>query len=264
MGYTTAAIAVAGLVASAVGTGISYYGQQQQAQNAQSVANYNAQIAAQNSAVNRQIAAQQAVLAQQQIARNQQLTQAQADAQRRNATVLQNNATALEQQGRAAEAQGREQARRMREDNIKKLATQRARYAKSGVTSEGSPLAVMAESAGLLELGVQDLHFQSDLEGRAYDTRAAGERYQADNERFGADFTLAADTSAFDASVARYEAAATEAGLRIQSQRDKFDYMAGSATAAGYKAASFGTLVSGAGSALDIGANAYGKTRKLY
>jgi hypothetical protein len=232
VGTTTAltALTVASLAASAVGTGMAYYGQQQQASNARRVAEYNAQIAAQNNRVN-------LALAQQQSAWQAQNATIRAQAQ-------ENNARALNDQARAAEAQGREEARRMRERNDKQLAMQRARYAKSGVTSEGSPLAIMAESAALLELGVQDVHYKSDLEARAYDRKA-------ELERFEAGFSL------FDAGVAQYESAAAETGFRLQRNKDKADYMAGMSQAQGYQNAAIGTLVSGAGDAIAIGTNYY-------
>lgn len=232
MAWWNVGIGMASIAISAVGTGLSYFSQQQQANNAQATANYNAQIAAQNNKINLAMARQQADW-------NARYAEAQAQAQ-------QNNATALEQQGRAAEAQGREQERRAREENEKQLAMQRARYAKAGVTSEGSPLQVMVESAALLELGVQDLHYQSNLEGMAYDRKAALERFQAGG-------------SLFDAGIARYEGAAAEAGFQIQSNKAKADYLSGMSTADGYRAASYGTLVSGAGQAFQLAGNQYSR-----
>jgi len=219
-------IAAASIAATAVGTGISYYSQQQQASNASAIANYNAQIAAQNNRVNLAVAQQQAQWQQQSA-----LAQAQAK---------QNNAVALEQQGRLAEAQAREEGRRMREENERKMATQRARFAKSGVTSEGSPLAIMSESAALLELGVQDLNYKGELEGRSWDRKA-------ELERFDAGFAL------FDAGIAEYESAAARTGFQIRQRQSAVDRMSGMATAQGYRNAAIGTLVSGAGSALNIG-----------
>lgn len=232
-------IGAASLLVTSVGTGLSYFGQQQQASNAEAIANYNAQIAAQNNQINQIIAKQQADY-------QRRYAEIQATAQRQNADVL--NA-----QGRAAEAAGREEARRQRERNEKAQAMQRARYAKAGVTTEGSPLAVMSESAALLELQAQDIHHKSELEGRAFDEQAKAARYQA-------------QMSDFDASVARYQMAAADAGFTIGSNQANANYLAGMSAASGYQTASYGTLISGAGSAMSIGADSYDRiqTNQLY
>jgi hypothetical protein len=104
-------MAVTGLAASAVGTGVQMYGQRQQAKTAERVAERNAKI----------------------------------------------------QEGDAlqTEMDARENARRLREDSKSKLKTQRSRYAKAGVINEGSPLEVMAETAGLLELDALEIGNQA-------------------------------------------------------------------------------------------------------
>jgi len=229
-GATAYILAAASIAATAVGTGVSYYSQQEQSRNAAAMANYNRQVADQNNRVNLQ-------LAQQQSSWQAQNAEARAAAQN-------NNATALERQGRAAESQAREEARRERIKNERQLSMQRARYGKSGVTSEGSPLAVMAETAGLLELGIQDINYRGDMEGRAYDRKA-------DLERFEAGFSM------FDAGIARYEGAAAEAGFSINQNKSQADYLSGMNTAAGYKSAATGTLIQGVGSAINTGASSY-------
>lgn len=224
------ALTVASLAVTAVGAGLSYYSQQQQASNAESTANYNRQVADQNNRINLELAQRQSSW--------------QAQNAEARAKAGQNNATALQQQGRAAEAQAREEGRRLREQNERQLSMQRARYGKAGVTSEGSPLAVMAETASLLELGVQDVNYRGDMEGRAYDRRA-------ELERFESGFSL------FDAGIARYEGAAAEAGFSINQNKAKADYLSGMNQAQGYRNAATSTLISGAGQAINIGANYY-------
>lgn len=230
MGSGIEYVAIAGLVLSAVGTGVSVYSQQQQAQSAQAIANYNAQIAEQNNKVNLAIAKQQASWQEQQAL-------AQADARTKNAAAMQD-------QARLAESQAREEARRMREENDRKLAIQRARYGKAGVTSEGSPLAIMSESAALLELGVQDVGYKANLDGMAWDRKAALKKIDA-------------GSSLFDAGIARYQSAAADAGFSIAQNKAKVDRMAGSAAASAYKTAAFGTLIGGASDALSIGSRSY-------
>lgn len=243
MAYTTTTVLVAAAIASAAataaGTGISYYGQQQQAKNAEALANYNYVIQQQNASINAKIAAQQSQWQQQALANN--------------AVTANNNATALEQQGRAAEAQARAEADRKRVESEKLLATQRSRYARGGVVNEGTPLAVMSETAGLLELGIQDAHYEADMTGRAYDRKAALSRLEAQNINF-------------DEGVAKYEGAAQQAGIQIDLSKSAVDRVAGLDTAQGYRTQSYSTLISGTGSAIGNLADSYDRqqTNKLY
>ena len=74
-----------------------------------------------------------------------------------NAKVAQNAAL-------QAEMDSRENIRRKRVENRRMLAMQRGRYAKSGVEEAGTPLEVMAETAGLLELDALEMGRQSRME----------------------------------------------------------------------------------------------------
>ncbi len=221
---------VAALAASAVGTGISYYGQQQQAENAQAIANYNAAIQQQNAQV-------QARLAQQQSTWQQQAQMAQYQAQQNNAVTLQN-------QAQAVEAQGREQADRERERQAQLLATQRAHFAKAGVVNEGSPLAVLADTAKTTELGIQDMAYQTELESRQWQQKAADERFQAG-------FSL------MDASLERYKQSSIAIGQQIAYREADLTKMQGAAQAEGYRTAAGATLLSGAASMAQTGFDDY-------
>lgn len=66
-----------------------------------------------------------------------------------NAAVKKNEALRLEMESQEA-------TRRQRQQNKKLLAQQRARIGKAGVVEAGSPLELMAEDAGLLELQALD------------------------------------------------------------------------------------------------------------
>jgi len=66
-----------------------------------------------------------------------------------NSKVQENEAIRVEQENT-------ENARRNRVQNRRLLGKQRAAVAKSGVTTAGSPLELMAETAGELELGILD------------------------------------------------------------------------------------------------------------
>ncbi|MBU4233891.1 MAG: hypothetical protein L6277_10465 [Desulfobacterales bacterium] len=69
---------------------------------------------------------------------------AQSEASRRNADTARQNAEYIKQAGALEEQKQREKGRRL-------LGTQKALYGKAGVTNEGTPLEVMAETAGDLE-----------------------------------------------------------------------------------------------------------------
>ncbi len=220
------------VVATAIGTGISVYGQQQAVKSQEAVANYNYAIEKQNAEINAKSAKIQA-----------QWRSQTAVAERQNQL---NNAAALEAQARAVEVQGREAINRQRDDNELRMARMRSGYAKSGVTTEGSPLATMSESSALLELSVQDSAFQTEMEARAYDRKAAGERYQA-------------GYSLFDQQVADYEAAAASAGRQIDLDTAKGNLASARTNAQAANISSYGTLLSGVGSSVGIFSSALRK-----
>lgn len=220
MGVTEAALLATSVAVSAIGTGLTYYSQQQQAANAERMAQYNYDVQRQNAEV-------QAKMAQYQADINTRAAMAQHQAGL-------NNAAALEGQANAVEAQGRERARRMREENLRMLAIQNAKYGRSGVSSEGTPLAVMADTAANLELGVQDAAYETELESRTF-------RRRAEMERFQAGFSL------MDAGVAQYEAAAARTGRGLALRQAELNRLSAKNQAQGLRYSSYGTLISGAG-----------------
>lgn len=219
-----ATLLLASLATTAIGTGISFYGQQEAAKSQQRVADYNYEIARQNAQIQSNAAKTQAQW-------NEASLNAQLQAQ-------QNNATALEAQARAKEAEGREVANREREKNARILATQRAKYAKSGVTSAGSPLLVEAESAALLELGVQDVLVESNNEAKNF-------QYQADLSRWQTNFTQ------LDLAKNAYDLAAAEAGHGIDLYSAGVSRDAGYAQARGTSMGAYSSLISGFGQGLN-------------
>jgi hypothetical protein len=206
-----AGVAIAGSLASA---GMSYYGQQQQAASAQRLANYNYQVQLQQMQMQSQM---QKIAAEQQYAAGMQ------------------NAKIMENEGLRVEQEARERARRMRSENEKLLGAQRARFGKAGVTSEGSPLAVMAESAGLMELAVSDEMYKANLERSAFYRKAEVEKWQA-------------GYSLVDKAAADYNAAS--ASFRAQPI-----LLEGQNTASALRVNSYGSLISGATQAASMGAN---------
>jgi hypothetical protein len=148
---------------SVVGTGLSIYGQQQQKKAAQSAADWNAQQADAN-----------AIEA---------------------ASVAEYNARLMENQALQTDMDARENIRRQRVEAKRYQATQRARFAKAGVTEEGSPLEVMAETAALLEMDAQEVNRQARVRTAELAAGAAEERrrgaFQAKQYRSQAGFERA-------------------------------------------------------------------------
>ena len=206
---TVAAVSAGVAALSAVaGAGLSFYGQQQQAQAAQRMAQYNYAVQKSQMEMQNQMAAQGA--------------QAQAAVFGYNATVAQNEAN-------RTELEARERARRMRSENERMLGLQRASYGKANVTSEGSPLMVMAETAGLGELAVAD------------------ELYKADSQRSGL-FTQAA-LEQFKGRMARFEGAGYSLNAANAGAFARPALMAGMNEASALRTSSYGSLISGFGSA---------------
>lgn len=217
MAVATSTLMTAAAVTAAVSTvaaaGLSFYGQQQQAAAAERMANYNYAVQKQQMEMQAQM---QRVAAEQQYAAGMQ-----------NATVMQNEAMRVEQEAR-------ERARRMRSENDRLLGEQRARFGKAGVTSEGTPLAVMAESAGLMELAVSDELYKADMERSALYRKADVEKWQAG-------FSL------IDKAAAEYNQAS--AGWRAGTILTE-----GQNTAQALRVNSYGSLISGVSDAASMGA----------
>lgn len=203
-----AAAAITAAVASISAAGLSYYGQQQQAAASERMARYNYAVQKAQMEMQNQMAAQQA------------------EGQKRifdyNAQVAQNDALRVEQEAR-------ERARRMREENERMLGRQRAAYGKANVTSEGSPLMIMADTAGLGELAVADELYKADAQRSGLYTQAALEQYKARMAQFeGAGYSLNAANAGVFARPALLQGMNQAAALRTSS---------------------YGSLISGVGSA---------------
>lgn len=214
MGAEIAAIAIIGSLASA---GISYYGQQQQAASAQRMAQYNYSIQRQQMEMQ---ARMQSIAADQQYQAGMQ------------------NAKTMENEGLRVEQEARERARRMRTENERMAGAQRARFGKAGVVMEGTPLAVMAESAGLMELAVSDELYKANNERSAFYRKAEVEKWQAGYsliDQAAADYNAA--TSTFRAQPILMEGQNTATALRVNS---------------------YGSLISGVSDAASMGRSYYG------
>jgi hypothetical protein len=166
--------------------------QRAQAEQAQQIANYNADIQRQNAEVSFKLAEYQAaanastakfnqeaalinqrqVMLSRQTAEqnrqaqlmNQQFANQQAEGARKAYEQGLSNAETQRRYAETIRSQGEEEARRKREENDRRIATIRSKYAGSGVTFEGSPLIVLGDAAALAETTVQDIVFASELE----------------------------------------------------------------------------------------------------
>lgn len=96
------------------------------------------------------------------------------DAAKYNAKLAEQNAVTARQQGAAQQ----EQQRKMAE---KKIGSMAAAYSASGVSYEGSPLDVLAESAGNAELDYQTIKYNTELRAMGYNNTASLERSKASN-----------------------------------------------------------------------------------
>lgn len=171
--------------ATVVGAGVSAYGAYQQGQAASAAAAYNAQAQEAN-----------AILARQQAERAGQLQAYQAAWQERDAASAAAHANSLEQRALAERQTANENARRKREENRRILSRMRARIAKSGVAAAGTPIELLADAGGNLEL--EALQIGHAAEGRVRALHDAAAQSRAAGQRIGA-----------EAALSRYSAAAT-------------------------------------------------------
>jgi hypothetical protein len=110
------------LIVSAIGTGVSAYGQHQSANAAEATAKYNANLA--------------------------------------------------EDEARRVGKVAAENARRKQRENARILGAQRAAIAQSGFAMEGSPLAVLGESAMTLQRDILDMGYDAANRSRALQAQA--------------------------------------------------------------------------------------------
>ena len=95
------------------------------------------------------------------------------------------NAKVAENEAINVENERRESARRERRLNRRKLGKQRALIAKAGVLETGSPLELMAETAGELEVGVLDFNRQQQAKQRQLRSQAAITRFEGKQKAKG-------------------------------------------------------------------------------
>ncbi len=307
----TTAVSTAATIGAA---GISMYGQQQQAKSQSAAANANYAIDAQNAAIQREqqriqgtadlraseIASQQADLSiiqshvDMQNARLQDLYQQSqlifsANAAEQDAIILdaqaqvqRNNATTLFRYGRMIEQQGNERARRLREQGDRTLAATRGALGASGVQISGSPLEVLADTAGILELNAQDAVYEANLAAQekyqesrnenfesvvtsinAERSRESAENYRQSRQyvRMGTNLSIAGfqlaeqaalldkQAAGYSGEMAQYAIDSADAGYTVNMNQASLNQFSGQSAARATQLSSWGTLLSGVSSA---------------
>jgi len=219
-------LAVGSLVLTAASTGVAMYSSSQQAASQRAIAEYNRQINEQNAA----------------IARNAAIVQSQAA--QYNAKVTENMANYRQQAADAQTRQAQEQANRIREQRDRILGLQRSQYAAAGVTAQGSPLAVLADTFYQGELSA------TDEKQKAYEF-SRQQNYQAGMEKEAAQYQYA---------TALWEEKTAGAGYRIGMRQASIQQMAGMAQADATQMGGYAALASGVGSMANTGLSAYGNS----
>lgn len=164
------ALAIASIVVSAVGAGVSAYGQSQSAKMQTSIADFNAKQQESNSRT-------QLLSMQVQSALKEQETQANFALRSSEASARLSNAKGIENQALTQDAIDRLNASKRREDFSRMQGQQRAQIAASGVVeSTGTPLDLLAETAAKIQQDASEQQYHSELQRRTLFSEASQER----------------------------------------------------------------------------------------
>ena len=135
------------------------------------------------------------------------------------------------------------------------LGLQRSQYAKAGVTTEGSPLAVLADTANLYEMQVADTKLLANLSSEK-------KRYEAGMNELVGGFNMNQDlfssamakkSAQLSFSDAQFAEKAAGAGYRINMRQAAIEQMSGMATSRATAMGGYAALASGIGSAANTG-----------
>jgi hypothetical protein len=253
-------VAIGSVVATAASTGIAMYSANEQSKSQAAIADYN-RIANEQNAAWQRMAAERAAQADQFNAQMAMFNaQAQADQANMNNILVQQQSQQLRAQADGEDRQAREQADRIRKEKDRILGLQRSQYAKGGVTTEGSPLVVLADTASIYEMQVADTRLLANLSSEK-------KRYEAGMNELVGEFNLNADL--FSSSMnkkaaemsfqdAQFAEKAAGAGYRINMRQAAIEQMAGNATARATAMGGYSALAGGIGSLANTGMNFYG------
>jgi hypothetical protein len=261
-GGATAYLAIASVLATAASTGVAMYSASEQSKSQAAIADYNRQINEQNASWQR-MATERAAQAEQ---FNSQLAmfnaQSAGDQANMNNILVQQQAQQLRAQADGVDSQARQQADRIRAEKDRILGLQRSQFAKGGVTSEGSPLAVLADTANLYEQQVADTKLLANLESNK-------KRYEADMNSIVGDFNMNADlfssamakkSAQISFNDAQFAEKAAGAGYRIAMRQAAIEQQAGYATSRATQLGGYAAGAAGVAQMGQIGMSAYGSS----
>ena len=261
-GGATTYLAIASVIATAASTGVAMYSASEQSKSQAAIADYNRQINEQNASWQR-MAAERAAQAEQ---FNSQMAmfnaQSQADQANMNNILVQQQAQQLRAQADGVDTQARQQADRIRAEKVRILGLQRSQFAKGGVTTEGSPLAVLADTANLYEMQVADTKLLANLESNK-------KRYEADMNSLVGDFNMNADlfssamakkSAQISFNDAQFAEKAGGAGYRIAMRQAAIEQQAGYATSRATQLGGYAAGAAGVAQMGQIGMSAYGSS----
>jgi hypothetical protein len=257
---TEIALIAVSLAATAASTGIAMYSADQQSKSQSAIAEYNRMAAEQNASWQR-MAAERAAQADQ---FNAQMAMFNADSQAQQAqmnnTLIQQQSAQLRSQADAEYEQAKMQGDRIRQEKARILGLQRSQYAAGGVTPEGSPLAILADTANLYDMQVADtlLLGKMSQEKKQYEagTNSMIGKFNLNSELFASAMNQKAANLSF--ADAQFAEKAAGAGYRINMRQAAIEQMAGNATARATAMGGYSALAGGIGSVANTGMNAYG------
>ena len=259
MSYVTALATVAALAAVA-SAGVSIYSASEQSKAQAAMAEYNRMAQEQNASWQR-LAGERAAQAEQ---FNAQIAGFNADAQAQqaqmNRQMLGQQSDQLRAQATAQDAQARDQAARIRAEKDRILGLQRSQFAAGGVTPEGSPLAVLADTANLYEMQVNDTKLLANLETNKK-RREAGLNDIIGDFNFNQDmFSAMMNSKAAKLSLddAKFAEEAAGAGYRINLRQADIEQRAGMSQSRGTMYAGYGSALSNISQAGYYGSQAAG------
>lgn len=240
-----ATMATVGLL---VGTGIQAYSQYSAGQAQARIARYNYAVQSANARL--QMVAQQAALSQQRAQSQLALRQAEVNQQMANneAAQRERNARLIRLNAESKAASSREDIRRKRLEYARFKGTQRNRIAASGVVdTSGSPLELLAETAGQMELAVTEMQNQASLDWNQSHNQAELEDYGARSLRAGASAQFGIERAASKIREVGFDmdAASIRSGYRAEMADANIRRMVGFNNASGQKMAAAGTLIGG-------------------
>ena len=256
MSYFTAIAAVAAVVSA----GVSIYSANEQSSAQAAMAEYNRMAAEQNASWQR-LAGERAAQADQFNAQIQGFNaDAQAQQAQMNRQMLGQQSDQLRAQATAQDAQARDQAGRIRAEKDRILGLQRSQFAAGGVTPEGSPLAVLADTSNMYDMQVNDTKLLANLETNKK-RREAGLNDIIGDFNFNQDtFAAMMNSKAAKLSLddAKFAEEAAGAGYRINLRQAAIEERAGMSQSRGTMYAGYGSALSNISQAGYYGSQAAG------